>query len=262
MRVDTHGHTCSAGNTSLHPLRISTIVCAYNEEALLPGALHSLFAQTRVPDEVLVVNNASTDRTRAVAERIRGVTVVDEPLKGLVRARAAGMRVATGDVLLYIDADCRAPLRLLERMERRFEASPSTVAITGPYRFYAWDWIGVTGARLYDYTLAPFAHVTAHHVLGIGAVLYGGNFAVRRSALDAIGGFDTRIEFHGEDTNLGRRIAAVGSVELRHDCFIYTSARRYKAMGRGRVFRLYVRDFWWETIHHRPKDLVHEDVRL
>jgi GT2 family glycosyltransferase len=117
------------------------------------------------------------------------------------------------------------------------------------------------GARVYDHTLAPLAHVAAQRVLGIGAVLYGGNFAVRRTALDAIGGFDTTIEFHGEDTNLGRRLAAVGAVELVGACYIHTSARRYLALGRGKVFRLYVRNFWWETIHHRPKDLVHEDVR-
>jgi hypothetical protein len=68
---------------------------------------------------------------------------------------------------------------LIERMERRFVRSPGTVAVTGPYRFYDWDWLGVAGARLYDYTLAPFAHLAAHYVLRIGAVLYGGNFAVR-----------------------------------------------------------------------------------
>ena len=241
---------------------LTAIVCAYNEEKTLPAAQHSLFAQTRVPDEVIVVNNASTDRTRAVAERFPGVVVVDEPQKGLVRARAKGLSVARGDILLYIDADCRAPLRLVERMERQFLGAPGVVAVTGPYRFYDWDWIGVAGARVYDYTLAPFAQFTAHYLLRMGAVLYGGNFAVRRSALEAIGGFDTRIEFHGEDTNLGRRLAAVGRVTLKNSCFIYTSARRYKALGRGRVFRLYVRNFWWETVHHRPKDLVHEDVRL
>jgi glycosyltransferase involved in cell wall biosynthesis len=241
---------------------LTAIVCAYNEERLLPAALYSLLAQTRVPDEILVINNASTDATREVALRVPGVRVVDEPRKGLLWARAAGRREARGDILFYMDADCRAPLRLLERVERRFLASPSTVAVTGPYRFYDWDWIGVAGARLYDHTLAPFAHFAAHHVFGIGAVLYGGNFAVRQSALDAIGGFDTSIEFHGEDTNLGRRLAQVGTVELAQGCAIQTSARRYKALGRMRVFRLYVRNFWWETIHHRPKDLAHDDVRF
>ncbi len=224
--------------------------------------MHALFAQTRVPDEVIVVNNASTDGTRAVAERFPGVTVVDEPEKGLVKARAAGFEAASGEILVYIDADCRPPLMLVERMERRFLRSPQTVAVTRPYRFYDRDWIGVAGARVYDYTLAPFAQFVAHDVLRVGALLYGGNFALRRAALEAIGGFDTSIEFHGEDTNLGRRLAAIGTVELNNGCYIYTSARRYKALGRGKVFRLYVRNFWWETVHYRPKDLVHEDVRL
>ena len=226
---------------------ITAIICAYNEEKMLPGALHSLFAQTRVPDEVLVVNNASTDRTREIAEAFPGVTVVDEPRKGLTKARAAGRRAAQGDILFFMDADCRAPVRLIERMERRFQRSPGTVAITGPYHFYDWDWIGVAGARIYDYTLAPFAHLIAQRVLGIGAILYGGNFALRAEALDAIGGFDTTIEFHGEDTNIGRRLTKAGRVDLLLNCPIETSARRYKALGRARVFRLYVRNFWWET---------------
>lgn len=241
---------------------ITAIVCAYNEENTLPGALHSLFAQTRVPDEVLVVNNASTDRTREIAASFAGVTVVDEPRKGLTKARAAGRRAAHGDILFYMDADCRAPVRLIERMERRFMRSPKTVAITGPYHFYDWDWVGIAGARVYDYTLAPFAHVVAQRVLGIGAILYGGNFALRTAALDAIGGFDETIEFHGEDTNIGRRLTKAGRVDLLLSCPIETSARRYKALGRANVFRLYVRNFWSETVHHRPKDRVHQDVRL
>ncbi len=241
---------------------ITAIICAYNEDRMLPAALHSLFAQTRVPDEVIVVNNASTDRTREIAAAFPGVTVVDEPAKGLTKARAAGRRAARGDILFYMDADCRAPVRLIERMERRFLASPRTVAITGPYHFYDWDWIGVAGARVYDYTLAPFAHLLAQRVLRVGAILYGGNFALRAAALDAIGGFDTTIEFHGEDTNIGRRLTAAGRVDLLLNCPIETSARRYKALGRANVFRLYVRNFWHETIYHRPKDVVHHDVRL
>ena len=100
------------------------------------------------------------------------------------------------------------------------------------------------------------------YVLRIGVVFYGGNFAVTREALARIGGFDTSIEFHGEDTNLGRRLFRLGPVELRNDCPLFTSARRYHAMGKGAVFRLYVRNFWSELLHHRPKDAEHLDVRL
>jgi glycosyltransferase involved in cell wall biosynthesis len=243
-------------------LRISVIVCAHNEANYLPACLHSLLAQTRRPDELLVINNASTDETRALAQQIPDVRVVDEPRKGLVVARETGRRAAAGDTLVYLDADCRAPLTWLERVERRFVRDPSLVALSGPYRFYDWDLWGRTLIRAYDFTVAPATQLLVKHLLKLGTIFYGGNFAVRQEALTAIGGFDTSIEFHGEDTNLGRRLFRVGKVGLYHDCYLYTSARRYIAMGKGEVFRLYVRNFTSELLHHRPKDTAHVDIRI
>jgi glycosyltransferase involved in cell wall biosynthesis len=240
---------------------ISVIVCAHNEEAFLAPCLHSLLAQSRVPDEILLINNASTDCTHAVAAAIPGVRVIDEPRKGLVVARERGRQEARGDLLVYVDADCRAPLTWLEKVERRFVRRPDLIALSAGYRFYDWDWWGRLLIRLYDFSLAPATHVLVKYILRIGVVFYGGNFAVRRRGLDAIGGFDTSIEFHGEDTNLGRRLFRVGPVELRLDCYLYTSARRYNAMGKGAVFRLYVRNFVSEILHHRPKDRTYVDVR-
>jgi len=242
-------------------LKLSVIVCAYNEEQYVAACLHSLLAQSRPPDELILVNNASTDRTGAVARAIPGVMVIDELQKGLVKAREAGRLAATGDVLAYLDADCRAPLQWLERVERRFANAPRIVAVTGPYRFYDWDLWGRLLLRGHDLVLAPATQVLVQYVLRIGAILYGGNFAVRREALAQIGGFDTSIEFHGEDTNLARRLSAVGRVKIAAACFMYTSARRYRAMGKGAVFGLYIRNFWSEVLRHRPSDRTHLDVR-
>jgi len=241
---------------------ISVIVCAYNEEHYLPPCLQSLRSQSRPPDEIIVIDNASADRTGQVARAVSRVRVIDEPRKGLVIARERGRQEATGDVLVYVDADCRAPHTWLARIERRFAGDPSLIAMSGNYRFYDWDWWGRTLLRAYDFTLGPATHVLVKYVLRIGVVFYGGNFAVRRDALERIGGFDTSIEFHSEDTNIGRRLSRVGRVELRYDCFLYTSARRYNAMGKGAVFRLYVRNFVSELVHHRPKDTVHLDVYI
>jgi glycosyltransferase involved in cell wall biosynthesis len=242
-------------------MRFSVIVCAHNESRYLSPCLHSLLAQSRTPDEILVVNNASTDSTREVAAAFPCVRVVDEPRKGLVVARETGRLAATGDVLVYVDADCRAPLMWLERIERRLVADPELIALSGPYRFYDWDWWGRLLIRAYDYTLAPATQLLVKHLLGIGTIFYGGNFAVRRRALERIDGFDTSIEFHGEDTNLGRRLHRVGRVALFNDCYLYTSARRYVAMGKGAVFRLYMRNFTSELLRGRPKDTTHIDVR-
>jgi len=241
---------------------ITAIVCAYNEASVLASCLHSLLAQTRPPDEILVINNASTDGTGAIARTVPGVRVIDEPKKGLVVARETARQHAAGDVLLYLDADCRAPLRWIEQVERRFARHSGVVAVTGPYRFYDWDWTGRALLRAYDVVVAPPTHFAVHWALGVGAVLYGGNFGVRRDALARIGGFDQRIEFHGEDTNLGRRLTPLGAVQVARPCWVWTSARRYKAMGKGAVFGLYLRNFWSEILRHRPSDDEHLDVRI
>ena len=240
---------------------IAAIVCAYNESRLLAGCLHSLRAQTRPPDDIVVVNNASTDETGGVARAVPGIRVLDEPCKGLVVARETARLATRADIIAYMDADCRAPITWIERIEAQLAGARGPIAITGPYRFYDWDWRGRALVRAYDWLVAPATHALVHHAFGAGAILYGGNFAVRREALARIGGFDRRIEFHGEDTNLGRRLTAVGRVALRHDCWVWTSARRYKAMGTGAVFRVYVRNFWSEILRHRPADEEHLDVR-
>jgi len=240
---------------------ISVIVCAHNEERYLGACLISLVAQTRPPDELLVINNASTDRTADVASSIPDVRVINESAKGLVIARERGRRESRGELLVYVDADCRAPSTWLARIEKCFADDRRLIALSGNYRFYDWDWLGRTLLRDYDFTLGPATHLLVKYVLRIGVVFYGGNFAVRRDALQRIGGFDTSIEFHGEDTNLGRRLSRIGNVDLRYDCYIYTSARRYNTMGKGAVFRLYMRNFVSELLHHRPKDGAHLDVR-
>lgn len=244
------------------PPTITAIVCAYNEASVLAPCLYSLLAQTRPPDEIIVVNNASTDETGQVARTVPGVRVIDEPSKGLVVARETGRRHASGDILLYLDADCRAPFRWVEQVAGRFARYPALVGVTGPYRFYDWDWSGRALLRAYDVLVAPATHFAVHWALGVGAVFYGGNFAVRRKTLEHIGGFDLTIEFHGEDTNLGRRLTPLGAIQVSGRCWVWTSARRYKAMGTGTVLSLYIRNFWSEILRHRPSDDRHLDVRV
>jgi len=246
----------------LRAMTIAVVICAFNERRLLEGCLYSLRAQTRPPDEILVINNASTDGTGDIARAVGGVRVIDEPRKGLVVARETARRAVTADVIAYVDADCRAPITWLERVESQFARAGSPIAVTGPYRFYDWDFSGRAIIRTYDLLVAPPTHALVHHLIGAGAILYGGNFAVRADALARIGGFDERIEFHGEDTNLGRRLTPLGRVALCPECWVWTSARRYRAMGKGAVFSLYVRNFWSEILRHRPADGEHLDVRV
>ena len=89
---------------------VSVIVPARNEEPCLSKCLKSLVSQQGIDSEVIVVNDGSTDRTRAIAESVPGVRVVDAgPLpigwSGKVNAMVAGVGLARGDWLLFTDAD-------------------------------------------------------------------------------------------------------------------------------------------------------------
>jgi glycosyltransferase involved in cell wall biosynthesis len=72
--------------------------------------------------EIIVVNNASSDETDSI---------VDEPARGLVVARETGRLATRGDILAFVDADCRAPIPWLQRIERRFLNNPKLVPVTG-----------------------------------------------------------------------------------------------------------------------------------
>jgi glycosyltransferase involved in cell wall biosynthesis len=91
-------------------MRVSVVLPAFNEEKLLPAALAavreaaSAFTARGWEWECVVCDNNSTDGTAAVA-RAGGATVVFEPVNQIGRARDAGARVATGDWLVFIDAD-------------------------------------------------------------------------------------------------------------------------------------------------------------
>src|SRR5437899_7781265 len=89
---------------------VSVIVPARNEEACLGACLESLLAQGGVSSEIIVVNDASTDRTGEIARSFSGVKVIDPgPLPpgwtGKNNALAAGTQQARGEWLLFTDAD-------------------------------------------------------------------------------------------------------------------------------------------------------------
>ena len=183
--------------------------------------------------------------------------------KGLVVARETGRRAATGDVLVYLDADCRAPLTWLERIERRFARDPALLALSGPYRFYDWDWWGRLLIRAYDFTLAPATQVLVKHLLRHRHDLLRRQLRrPPRGARRASAASTPRSSSTAKTPTSAGGCSRSARSALFHDCYLYTSARRYVAMGKGAVFRLYVRNFTSELLHHRPKDTTHLDVRI
>ncbi len=93
-------------------MKISFVIPAYNEQDFIGPCLESVMRELGTIEcdaEVIVVNNASTDATRERALAVPDVRVVDEPQKGLVRAREAGYLASSGELIANIDSDTRLP---------------------------------------------------------------------------------------------------------------------------------------------------------
>lgn len=241
-------------------MHLSIVVPAYNEEKYLPGCLEWVLAEIRrSPDptgvEVIVVDNASTDRTAEVARSFQGVRVVHEPEKGLTRARQKGLIEARGEIVAYVDADTRMPPGWIARVLRSFASNGRVVCVSGPYIYYDASLLERLLVRLYWIFLATPAYWMTRYMV------VGGNFAAKKSALEEIGGFDTDIAFYGEDTNIARRLHAAGKVKFVMRLPMHTSSRRLHAEGLWATAMRYAANFLSEVVLKRPVTRSYQDVR-
>jgi len=252
-------------------VKVSFVIPAYNEEKMVGKCLASVFKEIqrqnsdiRCPSfevEVVVVDNASTDRTREKALKFAGVTVVRENLKGLVYARRAGWVATSGDIVANIDADTMVPKGWLSTVMSEFAKDKNLVALSGPYLYYDISVFENLLVKVF-YFFGWLIYLFTHFVLNKGAMLQGGNFILRRDAWDRAGGFDTSIAFYGEDTDVARRISKQGKVLWTWRLPMYTSGRRLRREGIVRVGFTYALNFFSTSITGRPATKHYSDVRI
>ncbi len=198
-------------------MKISVIIPAYNEEKYLLTTITSLHQLLRMPDEIIVVDGSSTDKTVQIAEKA-GAKVVVVAHKGIGYARQKGLEAATGDIVAFTDADTTVPKDWLNKVEK-YLTLPNISCVYGtfrvpdgwwPYRFYInvlqpifnqlYFWIGIT--------MAP-----------------GQNMAFWREKALQVGGFPIDFKI-AEDIEMVRRLKGAGRVIFRQDLVVISSGRR------------------------------------
>lgn len=208
-----------------HPF-ISVVVPAYNEARTLPACLDSLLNQDcSFPYEIIVVDNASTDRTAEIA-RQHGVRLIHESAKGVALARRAGFTAARADLIASTDADCLAPPDWLARVWRAFTDRPELVAVGGYALFY-------DAPRGLNFFPRLSRRLNIIRLVGVFAgqqPLSAQNLTVRKEAYQQIGGFNPAITspLGLDDVDLTLRLSALGPVAVLPDLVVWTSARRYR----------------------------------
>lgn len=244
-------------------MKISFVIPAYNEEKNIHDCIKSIKAETeRIPGEyeIIVVNNASTDKTRKIASKEEEVHVIDESHKGIVWARKAGFEKSTGELIANIDADNRLPEGWLGTVKDFFSNDNTLLALSGPVNYYDSS-LGVRSSAMLFYRLG-FAFDQLMKLFGKASMLQGGNYVVRRKAVEQIGGYDTDILFYGEDVILGRQISQIGKVIWTFKLIIYSSGRRLQKEGILVTAFKYSMNYLWIAFTGKPFNKKYIDVRL
>lgn len=203
----------NANANSIDGPELSFIVPAHNEEALLGRAIDSIRSAAQAAGrryEIIVVDDASTDRTAEIA-RERGCRVVQVQLRQIGAVRNAGAAQAAGETLVFLDADTMLPEATLAAALRTLESGAvgggASLAFDGPTALWA---------RM----IVPISNVLCRWTrLSPGCFLF-----VQRSVFQEIGGFDPRY-FAAEEWVLSRALSRRGTFVVLREKSI-TSGRK------------------------------------
>jgi glycosyltransferase involved in cell wall biosynthesis len=206
-------------------LVISFIVPAYNEELLLPATLSALEAAAQAlgePSEIVVVDDASTDRTAAVAEE-HGARVIQVNHRQIAATRNSGAREAKGDLFIFVDADTvvnPAVVRAaVDAMRDGAVGGGCDLRFDGRLPFWA---------RLMIVAFRP--------VYRVGRLASGSFLFCTRQAFDAVGGFDATL-FAAEEAVMSRALHGQGRFVVLRET-VLTSGRKLRAYSAWEVFRV------------------------
>jgi len=202
-------------------IKVSVVVPAYNEEKVIEKCLEALVKQDfpKANYEIIVVDNASTDRTAEIARKA-SAKVVLEKRKGIAYARQAGLEACKGDIVCCTDADTIVPEDWISRIYTRYQSDPKLVSLGGGFRF--WDKKGIL---VNSYCLVVRIVGLAVNSLGLPHLI-GYNHSYRRKEFTRLGGYDPRFQIH-EDTVASQRLAKAGKHIFDPSIIVYTSYRRF-----------------------------------
>lgn len=203
------------------PLTLSIIIPVYNEQSHLKTCLDSIAWQSQMPDEVIVVDNNSTDGTVKIAKSYPFVKIISEKKQGVLFARNRGFDVAKSEILGRIDADSILAENWCEQVRKIF-TSNEVGAVTGPVVYYDMPF-KKTGFKL-DKSIRRAIDILNDDF----PYLFGTNMALRRKVWQNYRTeFCTRKDIH-EDLDIGIHLTKNGvRIAYRPNMVVGMSARRF-----------------------------------
>jgi glycosyltransferase involved in cell wall biosynthesis len=218
-------------------LKISVVVPAFNEEKLLAASLASIrdamssFTDRAWATELIVCDNNSTDRTAEIA-RAAGAIVVFEPVNQIGRARNCGAAAATGDWLVFVDADSHPSRELFAEVAATIESGTC---------LFGGVTVRMAGRHLFGDTFTALWNAISR----IGKYAAGSFIFCETSAFRQIGGFNNQL-YASEEIDLSNRLRSLARTTgkravILHRHPIITSDRKVRLYSSRELFRIIFR---------------------
>lgn len=229
---------------------VSVVIPTLNEEKYLSICLDSLRNQTFKNYEIIISDGGSTDDTRTIAKKYTDKIVIVTN-SNVCKARDAGLRETEGEIIVGADADTYYPPDHLESIYEEFNKEENIVAVTGRAK--------VTNGPLWAILFWKIFYSIAYAVYKLtGIVLYSPafNLSFRRDVFLKLGGYNTNLDFGGDELDVLRRLKKVGKAVLSSKLMPQTSGRRFKVGIVTFLFKhvlyYYSLNYLFGRVFHRP----------
>ncbi|KKQ28192.1 MAG: Glycosyl transferase family 2 [Candidatus Magasanikbacteria bacterium GW2011_GWC2_37_14] len=227
-------------------MKISFIIPAYNEEKYIGKCLESIIKHGPPDAEIIVINNNSTDQTTGIVNSFPRVKLLFEPTRGTTHTRQKGLENASGELVAFIDADCRLTPEWMNIVAKKFTENKKLVCLSGPYFFY-------DNTKIKNFLIArPYNYLASLSNKLTNSVIYGGNTIIKKEIINKIGGWDKSINFYGDDVILAKKISTLGKIDFDLKFFVHSSSRRFNHEGIPTMILKYFINFIWVRLFNKP----------
>jgi glycosyltransferase involved in cell wall biosynthesis len=210
-------------------MKVSVIIPAHNEARYIEGCIQSLMKQTVKADEIILINNNSTDKTVQIAKKFP-IKIINEKKQGITLARNRGFNSAKYEIIARTDADTILPANWIKKIKTNFLNS-DLVALSGPAEFYDlpeliqnshWQSKATLLTLIKSYNKIV-RKMTKHDCL------YGPNYALRADVWKKVKRKvclnDKKVH---EDLDLAIHLSPYGKIKFDNSLIVDTSVRRWR----------------------------------
>jgi GT2 family glycosyltransferase len=218
----------------LRRMKISAVISTWNRRDAVALNVEALKAGTRPPDEIVVVDNASTDGTVEMLQRDHPDVVVAQTANdryGACETFNIGFKLTRGDLIAIMDDDVAATPRWLELLEARLESEPATTAMIS--------------SRIIEPGM-PEAYQAAEVARGAyyASTFRGCGTLARRDVIERAGWYDERFFIYGNERDLSARVLGLGYRILQDPDPVIHHATPFGMKAGKRSLYYHVRNFW------------------